>query len=93
LATVETPCLAMCLKGVFAQSVRFMLTLKTTLAGTMRNRLRQAGCKGMKKPRGHALGVAFPGPGKLTPLEDELRRLCAENKRLAAERDILKKAT
>jgi transposase len=35
---------------------------------------------------------AFPGPGKLTAVEDELRRLRAENKRLAAERDILKKA-
>jgi transposase len=35
---------------------------------------------------------AFPGQGKLSPLEDELRRLRAENKRLLAERDILKKA-
>ena len=36
---------------------------------------------------------AFPGSGHLTPVEDELRRLRAEVKRLAAERDILKKAT
>ena len=36
---------------------------------------------------------AFPGQGKLSPLEEELRRLRAENKRLLAERDILKKAT
>jgi transposase len=35
---------------------------------------------------------AFPGQGKLPPVEDELRRLRAENKRLLAERDILKKA-
>ena len=35
---------------------------------------------------------AFPGHGKLTPLEDELRQLRAENKRLQMERDILKKA-
>jgi transposase len=35
---------------------------------------------------------AFPGPGKLPAIEDELRRLRAENKRLLAERDILKKA-
>ena len=35
---------------------------------------------------------AFPGQGKLPVVEDELRRLRAENKRLLAERDILKKA-
>ena len=36
---------------------------------------------------------AFPGSGRLTPVEDELRRLRADVKRLEAERDILKKAT
>jgi transposase len=36
---------------------------------------------------------AFPGLGKLPPFEEELRRLRAENQRLRAERDILKKAT
>src|SRR5438128_5377599 len=35
---------------------------------------------------------AFPGHGKLLPFEEELRRLRAENQRLRAERDILKKA-
>jgi transposase len=35
---------------------------------------------------------AFPGQGNLPAIEDELRRLRAENKRLQAERDILKKA-
>ena len=35
----------------------------------------------------------FPGHGKLPPFEEELRRLRAENQRLRAERDILKKAT
>ena len=36
---------------------------------------------------------AFPGHGHLPPLEEEVRRLRAENKRLQTERDILKKAT
>jgi transposase len=36
---------------------------------------------------------AFPGHGQLPAVEAELRHLRAENKRLQAERDILKKAT
>ena len=36
--------------------------------------------------------AAFPGHGNPTPAEDELRRLRAENARLRAERDLLKKA-
>ena len=36
---------------------------------------------------------AFPGKGHLPAVEEELRRLRAENQRLAIERDILKKAT
>ena len=35
---------------------------------------------------------AFPGNGRLPAIEDGLRRLRAENKRLLAERDIVKKA-
>lgn len=35
----------------------------------------------------------FPGNGNPPALEDELRRLRADNKRLQMERDILKKAT
>jgi transposase len=35
---------------------------------------------------------AFPGQGKLSPFEEDNRRLRAENQRLRAERDILKKA-
>lgn len=36
--------------------------------------------------------AAFPGPGHPTPADDELQRLRAENVRLRAERDLLKKA-
>jgi transposase len=36
--------------------------------------------------------AAFPGHGRLSPADDELRRLRAENARLRAERDLLKKA-
>jgi transposase len=36
--------------------------------------------------------AAFPGSGHQTPLEDELRRLRADVKRLEMERDVLKKA-
>ncbi|QEL17405.1 IS3 family transposase [Limnoglobus roseus] len=36
--------------------------------------------------------AAFPGHGNPTPAEDELRRLRADNARLRAERDLLKKA-
>ena len=35
---------------------------------------------------------AFPGPGNPPAVDEELRRLRAENQRLLAERDILKKA-
>jgi transposase len=35
---------------------------------------------------------AFPGQGNPPAVEEELRRLRAENKRLQAERDLLKKA-
>ena len=35
---------------------------------------------------------AFPGHGNPTPADDELRRLRAENARLKADRDLLKKA-
>src|SRR3954452_753942 len=35
---------------------------------------------------------AFPGNGRLPAVEEELRRLRADNKRLLAEREVLKKA-
>jgi len=38
-------------------------------------------------------GHAFRGNGKLTPDQEEIRRLRDENKRLKMEKEILKKAT
>lgn len=38
-------------------------------------------------------GQAFRGNGKLSPEQEELRKLKAQVKRLEMERDILKKAT
>ncbi|WXG51642.1 MAG: transposase [Candidatus Sedimenticola sp. (ex Thyasira tokunagai)] len=38
-------------------------------------------------------GLVFRGNGKLTPEQEELRKLKAQVKRLEMERDILKKAT
>jgi transposase len=35
---------------------------------------------------------AFPGKGRLSPEQEELKRLRKENQRLKMERDILKKA-
>ena len=37
-------------------------------------------------------GNAFPGNGRLKELDEAMRRLSRENKRLKEERDILKKA-
>ena len=36
---------------------------------------------------------AFPGNGKLSPADEEVRRLLEENRRLRMDRDILKEAT
>ena len=38
-------------------------------------------------------GEAFRGTGRLTPEQEELRRLREENRRLKMEKEILKKAT
>ncbi len=38
-------------------------------------------------------GQAFRGNGKLTPDQEEIKKLKEENRRLQMERDILKKAT
>ena len=42
---------------------------------------------------GRAAADVFPGKGKLTSQDEEIRRLRRENRRLQEERDILGKAT
>jgi transposase len=37
--------------------------------------------------------AAFPGKGKVSSRDEQVRRLQEENRRLRMERDILKKAT
>ncbi|AWM41707.1 hypothetical protein GobsT_71990 [Gemmata obscuriglobus] len=56
--------------------------------GVTENRLHD-GKKGVLKKGAEA----FPGSGHLTPVEEELRQLRADVKRLEMERDILNKAT
>lgn len=84
--TVDTPAFE-------PQAVTMITGQKLSVAEVARRR-------GVSESRVHewkkALGVkgaaAFPGSGHRTPLEEENRRLRAENKRLEMERDILKKA-
>ena len=54
--------------------------------------LREGLIRNRKRAFEHQGDQAFPGNGKLPAIKEELRRLHAENKRLLAERDILKKA-
>src|SRR6187431_1055176 len=49
--------------------------------------------RGWKQALATAGAQAFPGHGNAPALEEELRRLRAENKRLQMERDISKRAT
>lgn len=63
----------------FAEAAR-QLGISETLLRLWKKRLEDQG------------GEAFPGHGNRSPLEVELERLRAENKRLQMEREILKKA-
>jgi transposase len=47
----------------------------------------------VKEQRDSEDGQAFRGNGKLTPEQEEIKKLKAQVKRLEMERDILKKAT
>lgn len=47
----------------------------------------------LKEHRADDNGQSFRGNGKLTPEQEEIRRLKVENKQLKLERQILKEAT
>jgi transposase len=49
-------------------------------------------CRWLKEASNQEEGQAFRGQGKLTPEQEEIRRLKEENKRLKMEKEILKKA-
>lgn len=75
------------------QALRLLTEKGLSVAEAARQLGVSAGClrswRDAARQRGEA---AFPGPGNLTPADDERRRLRAEVTRLRAERDLLKKA-
>ena len=75
------------------QAVKMVTDQKLSLAEVARRLGVGENClrnwRAAAKEKGEA---AFPGHGNPTPADDELRRLRAENTRLKAERDLLKKA-
>ena len=68
-------------KGYSVSEAARSLGLGQTLLRSWKLKLKQEGDQ------------SFPGHGKQSPFEEEIRQLRAENKRLQMERDILKKAT
>ena len=60
---------------------------------TWKRRMRTAGGRANGKSGVPSAADAFPGNGKLTSTDEELRQLRRENAVLREERDILKKAT
>jgi len=75
------------------QAVRMMTEQGLSVAEVARRLGVTEGCLRSWKQAAEQHGPdAFPGNGNPAPSEDELRRLRAENARLRAERDLLKKA-
>jgi transposase len=76
-----------------AEAVRLVTEQGYSVAEAARSLgLHQTLLRSWKQARQATGDQAFPGQGKLPAIEDELRRLRADNKRLLAERDILQKA-
>jgi transposase len=77
-----------------AQAVRFVAEQGKSLAEVARDLdLGQSMPRARKQALAGDGDRAFPGKGNPPALEEELRRLRAEVKRLAMGRDILKRAT
>ena len=77
-----------------AQAVKLITEQGKSLAEVARDLdLGESMLRAWKQALARGGGQAFPGKGNPPALEEELRRLRAENKRLTMERDILKKAT
>jgi transposase len=75
------------------QALRMITDKGLSIAEVSRQLGVTEGClRNWKKAAAEQGDAAFPGPGKLSPADDELRRLRAEVHRLRAERDLLKKA-
>jgi transposase len=75
------------------QAVRMMTDQGLSVAEVARRLGVTEGCLRTWRKAAEEHGTAaFPGQGNPSPAEDELRRLRAENARLKAERDLLKKA-
>ena len=77
-----------------AEAVRRIADQGKSLAEVARELdLGQSMLRAWKQALTKAGDQAFPGKGNPPALEEELRRLRAENKRLTMERDVLKTAT
>jgi transposase len=77
-----------------AQAVKLVTDQGKSLAEVARELdLGESMLRAWKQAHAAAGDEAFPGKGKPSAQDEELRRLRAEVKRLTMERDILKKAT
>jgi len=75
-------------------AISFVVDQGLTIAEAARNLEINAGMLGrwIKESQADNDGQAFRGNGKLTPEQEEIRRLKLENKQLKLERQILKEA-
>lgn len=75
-------------------AISMVVDQELTIAEAARNLEINAGMLGrwIKESQADTNGQAFRGNGKLTPEQEEIRRLKLENKQLKLEKQILKEA-